>query len=78
MIRKRRTKSASPPSVYRIVPAIALRMVGGDLLSLIEYLWKQVSLIRGRSTKGESFPLIYQGSVSDLAPKGRRLFAVSH
>ena len=78
MIRGRRTKGESSPFIYRSVPAIALRMVGGDLLSLIEYLWKQVSLIRGRSTKGESFPIIYQGSVSDLAPKGRRLFAVSH
>ena len=38
MIRKRRSKSALFPSVYRIVPAIALQMVGGDLLSLIEYL----------------------------------------
>ena len=53
-------KSKIYPFVYREVLVIALRMVGGDSLALIEYLWKHVSLIRGRRTKGGPFPFVYR------------------
>ena len=41
-------------------PVIALQIVGGYSLSLIEYLWKHVLLIRKQSTKGGPFPFVYR------------------
>ena len=61
MIRGRRTKGGSFPFAYREVLAIVLRRIGDHSLSLIEYIWKYVSMIRGRRTKGELSPFIYRG-----------------
>ena len=54
------TKGKLFPFSYRRVLAIVFRRVGGYSLSLIEYLWKHVSLIRGRRTKGGPFPFVYR------------------
>ena len=40
--------------------AIVLRRIGGYSLSLIEYIWKYVSLTQERRTKGGSFPFAYR------------------
>lgn len=53
-------KSELGPFVYRSVPAVVLRRIGGYSLSLIEYIWKYVSLTRERRTKVGSFPFAYR------------------
>ena len=64
MIRGRRTKGESFPFSYRGVQAVALRIVDGYSLYLIEYIWKHVSMIRKRRTKSASFPFSYRGALA--------------
>ena len=60
MIRKQRTKSELFPFIYREVPAIVLRRIGGYSPLLIEHLWNHVLMIRKRMTKSESLPFAYR------------------
>ena len=54
------SKITSLPFIYWGVLAIALRKIGDYSPPLIEYLWKHVSLIRKRRTKGGPFLFTYR------------------